>query len=144
MGRDEMIDQDLKDLWTPTGLLLGFQVTLFKWRIEREVGIGDKVSSYLVPSDYVGIGGMLCFLFGVILLPSAGVIAFPVSRVTFGLGLLFFIGQHLSLAGHYELYTRKPREFEWFPRQEKITVAFTLLMALFYILIEFFPLLNKQ
>lgn len=30
-----MIDPDLKDLWTPAGLLLGFQVTPFKWRLER-------------------------------------------------------------------------------------------------------------
>jgi hypothetical protein len=37
-----MIDPDLKDLWTPTGLLLGFQVTLFKWRLEREAEVGDK------------------------------------------------------------------------------------------------------
>jgi hypothetical protein len=37
-----MIDPDLKDLWTPTGLLLGFQATLFKWRIERESEVGDK------------------------------------------------------------------------------------------------------
>jgi hypothetical protein len=69
-----MIDQDLKDLWTPTGLLLGFQVTLFKWRIEREANVGDEGDiPWLVPADYVGIGGMLCFLFGVILLPSAGI-----------------------------------------------------------------------
>ena len=112
-----MIDQDLKDLWTPTGLLLGFQVTLFKWRIEREANVGDEGDiPWLVPADYVGIGGMLCFLFGVILLPSAGITAFPTARVAFGLGSLFFIGQHLSLAAHYQLYNRtKPRRFIWFP-----------------------------
>src|SRR3954467_9508511 len=115
-----MIDQDLKDLWIPTGLLLGFQVTLFKWRIEREAKVGDEGDiPWLVPADYVGIFGMLCFVFGVILLPSIGIIAFPSARMAFGLGALLFIGQHLSLAGHYQLYNRsKPREFIWFPTQE--------------------------
>ena len=55
-----MIDPDLKDLWTPTGLLLGFQVTLFKWRLEREAEVGDKGDiPWLVPADYVSILGML-------------------------------------------------------------------------------------
>jgi hypothetical protein len=146
MGAQHMIDQDLKDLWTPTGLLLGFQVTLFKWRIEREAGIGDvRRAPWLAPADYVGIGGMLCFLFGVILLPSAGIIAFPTARVAFGLGSLFFIGQYLSLAGHYQLYNKdikKMREHVWFHFQEKVLISLTLLVALFYLLVEYYPALR--
>jgi len=52
-----MIDPDLKDLWTPAGLILGFQVTLFKWRLERESEVGDKGDiPWLVPSDYISGG----------------------------------------------------------------------------------------
>ena len=60
-----MIDPDLKDLWTPAGLILGFQVTLFKWRLERESEVGDKGDiPWLVPSDYISILGMFSFVFG--------------------------------------------------------------------------------
>jgi hypothetical protein len=129
-----MIDVEIRDLWTPTGLLLGFQVTLFKWRLEREAEVGDKGDiPWLVPSDYVSIVGMLSFVVGVILLPAAGVSSAVVARTAFGLGALLFIGQSLGLAGHYQLYNlTKHREFIWFPTQEKIVVALTILAGVVY------------
>src|ERR1700694_1640275 len=129
-----MIDPDPKDLWIPTGLLLGFQVTLFKWRLEREAQVGDeKGIPWLVPADNVGIVGMLIFVLGVVLLPVAGVVHVEIARWAFGLGALLFIGQPLGLAGHYQLFNRsKKRQFVWFPSQEKVVVVLTLLIGLFY------------
>src|ERR1019366_2234495 len=102
-----MIDPDLKDLWIPTGLLLGFQVTLFKWRLEREAQVGDEGDiPWLVPADYVSIVGMLSFVLGVVLFPVAGFAPVGVARWAFGLGTLLFIGQALGLAGHYQLFNR--------------------------------------
>ena len=90
---DLMINADLKDLWIPTGLLLGFQVTFFKWRLEREAGVGDDGDiPWLVPADDVSIAGMLSFVLGVILLPVAGLAQIGVARWAFGLG-------HYSLLG---------------------------------------------
>ena len=130
-----MIDPDLKDLWTPTGLLLGFQATLFKWRIERESKVGDEGDiPWLVPADYLGIVSMILFVFGVILLPLSGISSSHLARLAFGLGSLFFVGQSLGLAGHYQLYNRsKLRKFVWFPTQEKVVVAATLLIAALYL-----------
>ena len=91
-----MIDPDVKDLWTPTGLILGFQVVLFEWRLERESEVGDKGSvPWLVPSDYVSVLGMLCFVLGVVLLPVSGLVRGGVARWAFGLGTLLFLGQVL-------------------------------------------------
>jgi hypothetical protein len=99
---EAMIDQDLKDLWTPTGLLLGFQVTLSKWRLEREAEVSDKGDiPWLVPADYMSIVGMLTFVFGTVLMPLAGVVSTAFARSAFGLGALLFVGQALGLAGHY-------------------------------------------
>jgi hypothetical protein len=130
-----MINADLKDLWTPTGLLLGFQVTLFKWRLEREAAVGDKGDiPWLVPSDYVSIIGMLAFVFGAVLLPLSGVVSVGFARGAFGLGALLFVGQVLGLAGHYQLYNRtNVREFLWFPTQEKVIIGFTVLATFLYV-----------
>jgi hypothetical protein len=124
-----MVSPEVRDLWIPTGLILGFQVNLFKWRLEREATVGDAEDiPWLVPSDYISIVGMLTFVVGVILLPVLNVISFEMSRFAFGLGALLFVGQALGLAGHYQLYNRsKLREFVWFPAQEKIVVLATLL-----------------
>lgn len=131
-----MIETELKDLWTPAGLLLGFQVAFFKWRLERESEVGDSGDiPWLVPADYVGIAGMLAFVFGVILLPAIEVLSFAGARTAFGLGALLFVGQALGLAGHYQLYNRSEvRKFAWFPVQERIVVACTLLAGVLYLL----------
>lgn len=132
-----MIDSAIRDLWVPTGLLLGFQVTLFKWRLEREAEVGDKGDiTWLVPADYLSIAGMLSFLFGVILLPVTGLVGFLFSRAAFGLGALLFVGQALGLAAHYQLFNRtKPREFVWFPKQEKVVVGIIVVLSAVYLLI---------
>jgi hypothetical protein len=131
-----MIDAELKDLWTPTGLLLGFQVTLFKWRLERESEVGDKGDiPWLVPADYLSIVGMLVFVFGTILLPLSGIASSNFARIAFGLGSLLFVGQALGLAGHYQLFNRtKVRKFLWFPTQEKVVVFSTLVISALYLL----------
>lgn len=129
-----MIEPDLKDLWIPTGLLLGFQITLFKWRMERETAMGDKGdNTWLVPADYVGIVGMLSFVLGVVLPPVSALVPASLARWAFGLGTLLFIGQALGLAGHYQLFNRStPRKFVWFPFQERIVVGLTVLVGLLY------------
>jgi hypothetical protein len=55
------------------------------------------------------------------------------ARTAFGLGALLFIGQSLGLAGHYQLYNlTEHRKFIWFPTQEKIVVALTILAGVVY------------
>jgi hypothetical protein len=132
-----MIDPELCDLWTPMGLLVGFQVTLFKWRLEREASVGDEGDiPWLVPADYVSMFGMLCFVFGVVLLPLSGLVSIGVARAAFGLGTLLFVGQAFGLAGHYQLYNRSiPRQFAWFPMQEKVVVSLTVLVSFLYLIV---------
>lgn len=139
-----MVDAELKDLWVPTGLILGFQVTLFKWRLEREAGVGDKGDiPWLVPSDYVSIIGMLVFIFGVILLPLSGVLSAAAARPCFGIGGLLFVGQALGLAGHYQLYnTKQARKFVWFPTQEKVVVILTSVAAIAFVLLSITSLMR--
>lgn len=131
-----MIELEIRDLWTPTGLLLGFQVTFFKWPLEREAGVGDQGDiPWLVPADYLNVFGMLCFVIGVILLPVLGITPVIVARGAFGLGAILFVGQALALAGHYQLYNRtRTREFVWCPTQEKVAIIVTVLVGVAYIM----------
>jgi len=130
-----MVDPQIRELWIPTGLILGFQVTLFRWRLEREAEVGDKGDiPWLVPSDYVSILGMLVFIFGVVLLPVSGLVSAAAARLCFGLGALLFVGQALGLAGHYQLYNNTHlRKFLWFPRQEKVVIVLTVLAAIAFL-----------
>ncbi len=118
-----MLDIPLKDLWTPTGVILGFQMTLFKWRLEEENKVGQtSTGPWLVPSDYVSIVGMLSLVLGVILLPLTGLANVSFARGAFGLGALLFLGQAIGLAGHYQIFNKDPefkREFLWFQNKKK-------------------------
>ena len=125
----------LIDLWTPAGVLLGFQITLFYWRLEREVSVGDAGRiTWLAPADYLGIVGTIVFVLGVFLLPLAGFAGPRTAGAALGLGALLFVGHFLGLCGHYEVFdATKPRSFAYFPRQEKIIVALAALAVVSYL-----------
>src|SRR5262249_42868679 len=122
-----------RDLMVAVSLLLGFQFTLFKWRIEREAGMIDKKQwSWLPPADWVGMLSMLCFVIGVILLPIVGAIDVPTARKVFGLAALLAVAQIIGLAGHYELFLIKKRTKEWFPPQERLVLLIFGIIVICY------------
>ena len=94
---------DFHDLLVATSVLVGFQVTLFIWRIDREV----EQHSWLPPSDWLGALSMLCFVVGGLLLPIVGAVDIQTAKNFFGLGALLTIGHLFGLVGHYELFTIK-------------------------------------
>jgi hypothetical protein len=132
-----MKSMEISDLWTPTGLILGFQMTLFSWRLKEERIVGREGDiPWLTPSDYMNILGMLILLFGIYLLPILGLIEIELAKVLFGLGLFLFVGQAIGTAGHYQLFNRtKPRIFIWFPKQEKIALLLFSVISLIYLII---------
>jgi hypothetical protein len=124
VGMDEL---KLTDVWTPSGLILGFQVILFSWRLAREASVGDEGDiPWLTPADYLNLLGMLVLAFGVYLLPMTKAVSPRTAAVFCGLGVLLFVGYVFSLAAHYQLFNRsKPRQFVWFPAQERVVVSCT-------------------
>ena len=62
---------DFHDLLVAISVLVGFQVTLFIWRIDREVEKKPEQRSWLPPSDWLGGLSMLCFVVGGLLLQSS-------------------------------------------------------------------------
>ena len=123
------------EIWTAAGVLLGFQVTSFLWRIGQEAGTGAKGDiTWLPPADMLNLLAMSVLAIGVFVAPLMGAISLAATRLVLGLSVLLFVGHSFALAGHYELYNRHtPRSFDYFPLQEKIAVAATLTVVGAYI-----------
>ncbi len=127
----------ITDIWTTTGVIIGFQMTLFSWRLaeERKVGYAGDIP-WLTPSDYMNIVGMLVLVLGVYLLPILDIIDLRLIKVFFGLGIFLFVGQAMGTAAHYQLFNRtKKREFIWFPKQEKVVLALFAAFSFAFIII---------
>lgn len=122
---------------TAAGVLLGFQITAFTWRISREVKVSESPSpdlTWLPVADMFNLASMLTTVFAVFLLPIFNLISINSIKHAFGLALLFFIGFPFTLAGHYELYNwNTPRSMKPFPFQEKLVSVLVCLMILGYL-----------
>ena len=146
------------DIWTAAGVLLGFQVTSFIWRIDREVKLRDEgVQTWLTPSDIMNLISMIVVVVGVFVLPILGLANSTFLKDSFGLAAFLFIGHAFARAGHYSLYEypldalrdtflkilgktkggppSDQQESAYFPRQEKVVVAIITIMAFAYVIV---------
>lgn len=126
---------EVKDLWTAAGVLLGFQITAFSWRITQESRLakeGELV--WLPPADYLNLLAMLVTVVGVFVAPLFEAVDASRARVLFGLAALLFVGHAFALAGHYELFSRgRKRSFVWWSRQEKVVMSVVSLAVVAYL-----------
>ncbi len=99
---------ELADIWTAAGVLIGFQVTSFIWRISREVEVGKQGDlTWLPPADILNLISMAVTMVGVFVLPILGLADLSFIRFSFGLAVLLFVGYPFALAGHYDMYDNK-------------------------------------
>ena len=96
------------DIWTAAGVLIGFQVTSFAWRVSREVKVGESSDlTWLPPADILNLISMLIASIGVFALPILGLADSDIIKHSFGLAILIFVGYPLyALAGHYDMYNK--------------------------------------
>jgi hypothetical protein len=124
------------EILAAAGVLLGFQVTSFTWRISREVDVGDSDLTWLPIADMLNLASMLVVAVGVLVLPILNVANLKFMRLAFGLALLLFIGYPFALAGHYDMYNRKTgRSMRYFPFQEKMVAACVLVSIVAYLIV---------
>ena len=128
---------DISQIWTAAGVLLGFQVTSFSWRISQEAQVAEKDEiSWIPPADYLNLTSMLAIVCGVFIAPVLGAVNINVVQMWFGLGALLFVGHSFALAGHYELFNNKTkRTYRYFPPQEKVAIFGVLVLAISYIVL---------
>lgn len=145
----------IAELWTAAGVLLGFQVTAFMWRIGREIDVSksdtevararasanadDDVRAdqedhmqpnWLTPSDMVNLAGMVVLVVGVFISPVVWRFDPMFGARAIALATLLFVGHCFALAGHYELYNiYSSRSFDYFPVQERVAVVLVALVG---------------
>lgn len=130
---------ELKDFWTAGGILLGFEITAFSWRISQESKVAEKGDIvWLAPADYLNLLAMLVTAAGVFVLPSLNIADTALFRILFGLAAILFVGHAFALAGHYELYNPlkgRTRSFRYFPPQEKVAVGIVAIVSIVYLIV---------
>jgi hypothetical protein len=131
---------ELVQLWTAAGVLIGFQISSFGWRISREAEVDEAVSTWLPPADIINLISMMITALGVFILPILGLITAELSQIAFGFAMLLFVSYPFALAGHYDMFHKGPRSFEYFPRQEKIVIAIIAVAAAAYLILVAFRL----
>jgi positive regulator of sigma E activity len=126
----------LADIWTATGVILGFQVTLFAWRVTREVTVGEQNDrTWLPAADIVNLISMVILVVGTLILPTLGLTDSKFMIHSFGLAVLLFVGYPFALAGHYEMYNNKTlRSYQYFPLEEKVVVTTISILAIAYVI----------
>lgn len=126
------------EILAAAGVLLGFQITSFTWRISREVEVGKSDLTWLPIADLLNLAAMLVVAIGVFVLPILNVANSEFMKLALGLALLLFIGYPFALAGHYEMYNRKTRRSgSYFPFQEKVVATCVFLAIVAYLIVAF-------
>ena len=129
----------LRDIWIAAGVLMGFQVTSFAWRISREVKVAEKNDlTWLPPADLMNLASMVVAVVGVFVLPTLDLVGTNFAEHSFALALLLFVGYPFALAGHYDMYNHKTyRSYLYFPFQEKVVVAIVAILVVAYLVFIF-------
>lgn len=90
-------------MWTAAGVVSGFVVTAYMFRIKREAEMRSAGRTYwLTPADHVLILSLGVGLVGVFVLPVLGA-GLTVAKYALGWSMLLLAGYPLAAAGHYEI-----------------------------------------
>lgn len=94
---------DFSTVWTAAGVVVGFSVTAFIFRIGREAKKRDERLRYwLPPADFLLLTSLAVTLIGVFVLPILGA-SLSFALYALGLSLVVLAAYPFALAGHYEI-----------------------------------------
>ena len=126
---------DVISVWTAAGILLGFQLSVIRWRVDREREMeAAEVTVWLPWCDWLNLASMGWTALLVFALPAVRVIPTDLVPYSFVLSIIFLIGYAFALFGHYELYRpRAPKTRDPFPLQEKVPVITTVAIGAAYL-----------
>lgn len=107
------------NLLQAVGVILGFQITAFSWRISRELKIRGKakinamVEIGMTPSDWLSIVSIVLNVLAILALTIVG--SFAAATAIFSASLVLFGAYPFAVLGHYDMFTRKRRSATFQP-----------------------------
>jgi hypothetical protein len=128
-------NSDLSALWSAAGVIAGFQVAAFTWRITREIRMADLDEVAWLPlADILNLFSLALTLLGVFAATAVGLIGVEPARLIFGWAVVLLACWPIAVAGHYELLSRRPRRrpAPYSTSQERVAVGTALLLSLVY------------
>ena len=141
---------DFGTVWTAAGVVVGFTVTAFMYRIKRESEIRTgaplgRGKYWFPPADFALLGSLAVVLVGVFVLPVLGAgLAF--AKYALGWAFLLLAGYPFALLGHYDiLFGRVPKKtmqrrlarggFPWATEQERAVLGFLAVASVVYFVV---------
>jgi hypothetical protein len=132
---EPMVDNlAVAELWSAAGVIAGFQIASFSWRIGREVGMAKQGERVWFPyADLLNLCSLMVTLLGVYVAGALGALSFEQSVQAFGWSVLLLTCWPFALLGHYDLLGPRPRTHQrpYLTAQELtvIVIAFALSVA---------------
>lgn len=134
-------------VWIAAGIVVGFTVTAFTFRINWESEIRTSAPPgerkyWLPPADFVLLAALVVVLIGVFVAPVLGV-GLTFARYALGFAFLLLAGYPFALAGHYDILLgevpkptmqkrAKEGDFPWVTGQEKAVLGVLAVASIAY------------
>ncbi|AEE53292.1 hypothetical protein [Haliscomenobacter hydrossis] len=121
--------------WQVAGILLGFQVTAFTFRLNRELQFPDRTQRWFPLADFLNILSMLITTIFVFAIPIAqrNNINIDNCYFWFGVAMIIFVFYPIALIAHYDLLGKKKEEEQRYTtKQEFIVIIIALLSTIIY------------
>lgn len=128
---------EFNDLIQIAGILIGFQLTIFTFRISRELTFKKKHRRLPIP-DIINLLSILITVFFLILYP----LKYPetydknICQKLLGFSFILFVIYPFALIGHYDLFVKNKNEFSnYATKQEKIVLFLGTIISILYFVI---------
>jgi hypothetical protein len=100
----------LNELLQIAGILIGFQLTFFTFRLTRELTFKPKDRWFPIP-DFINLLSVLITVLFIFIYPLKNIETFDIDvcQKMFGFSVLLFVLYPFALIGHYKLFTKSPK-----------------------------------
>jgi len=129
----------LNELLQAAGFLIGFQLTIFTFRMTRELSLERQKRWFPVP-DFINIISVLITVIFVFLYPLKNIDTFDISlsQKLFGFAVLLFSIYPFILIAHYDFFSKSSKrnsDQKYVTTQETIALVIGGLISILYFVI---------
>ncbi|WP_298141013.1 hypothetical protein [Flavobacterium sp.] len=129
----------LNELIEIAGILIGFQLTIFTFRISRELTLKRKKRWFPLP-DFINLLSVFITVLFLFLYPLKNIETYDIRlcQKFFGFSVLLFVIYPFALIGHYEMFSKaSKRSFKqkYITKQETFVLIIGGIISILYFLL---------